>query len=94
LQEQKGAKGKKNNEDDDQYIDEIELTSSRKLVEVYQEDFNDNLTDDMGHKSLEKEGNCTVIQKANIELMGWLDGRLQSIYSRRNVMTVFQPPLI
>jgi hypothetical protein len=83
LQEGKGCQRQKNyKEDDDQYVDEIEVTVSRKLVEVYQEDFDDNQTDDVGHKSLEKEGNCTVIQKANIELMQLLDGHLQSIYSK------------
>jgi hypothetical protein len=46
----------------------VKVTGSRKLVEVYQEDFDDELTDDAGHRSLEKEGNCTVIQKANRKL--------------------------
>jgi hypothetical protein len=75
-------------EDDDEYAGEIKVTGSRKLVEVYQEDFDDKLTDDVGHKSLEKEGNCTVIQKANAKLiveflksiMG--TGNLQNIYSK------------
>jgi hypothetical protein len=39
---ERGAKGKKHYKEDD------------KLVEVYQDDFNDNLTDDAGHKSLEQ----------------------------------------
>jgi hypothetical protein len=56
-------------EDDDEYGGEIKVTGSRKSVEVYQEDFDDKLTDDVGHKSLEKEGNCTVIQKADAKLM-------------------------
>jgi hypothetical protein len=64
------------------------VTGSRKLVEVYQEDFDNNLTDDAGHKSLEKEGNCTVIQKAKAALMvsfGKLKvgiGHLQNAYSK------------
>jgi hypothetical protein len=45
------------------------VTGLRKLIEVYQEDFDDKLTDDAGHRSLEKEGNCTVIQKAKAKLM-------------------------
>jgi hypothetical protein len=47
---------------------EVKVTGSRKLVEVYQEDFDNELTNDVGHRSLEKEGNCTVIQKANTKL--------------------------
>jgi hypothetical protein len=74
--------------DDDEYADEIKETGSRKSVEVYQEDFDDNLTDDVGHKSLEKEGNCTVIQKANPKLMVEFGkpkvgtGNLQNVYSK------------
>jgi hypothetical protein len=100
CKKERGAKGKKNcKEDDNQYIDEIELTGSRKsvevyqegsrkLVEVYQEDVDDNLTDNAGHKSLEKERNCTVIQKANAALMVKFGkakvgtGHLQNIYSK------------
>jgi hypothetical protein len=52
-------------EHDDEYGGEVKVTGSRKLVEVYQEDFDDELVDDAGHRSLKKEGNCTVIQKAN-----------------------------
>jgi hypothetical protein len=64
------------------------VTGSRKLVEVYQENFDDNLTDDTGHKSLEKEGNCTMIQKANAALMVSFGkskvgmGNLQNVYSK------------
>jgi hypothetical protein len=47
-------------ENEDEFAGEIKVTGLRKLVEVYQEDFDDKLTDDAGHKSLEKEGNCTV----------------------------------
>jgi hypothetical protein len=85
----RGVKHKKHYvEDDDEFADEIKLTGSRKLVEVYQEDFDYNLTDDAGHKSLEKEGNCTVIQKANTALMVFFGkpkvgmGNLQNIYSK------------
>jgi hypothetical protein len=58
------------------------------LVEVCQEDFDDKLADDAGHKSLEKEGNCTVIQKANAKLIVKFGnptvrmGKLQNIYSK------------
>jgi hypothetical protein len=64
------------------------VTGSGKLVEVYQEDFDDELTDDAGHKSLEKEGNCTVIQQANRKLMGKFVNPtvgtvdLQNVYSK------------
>jgi hypothetical protein len=59
------------------------VTGSRKLVEVYQEDFDDKLTDDAGHKSLEKEGNCTVIEKANTALMvKFGKGHLANVYSK------------
>jgi hypothetical protein len=47
-------------ESEDEFAGEIKVTRSRKLVEVYQEDFDNKLTADVGHKSLEKEGNCTV----------------------------------
>jgi hypothetical protein len=86
---ERGVKHTKNNvEDDDEFADEKTVTCSRKLVEVYQEDFDNSLTDDMGHKSLEKEGNCTVIQKANVALMVsfWKPkvgmGNLQNVYSK------------
>jgi hypothetical protein len=89
CKKERGVKAKKQyKENNDEYFDEIELTGSRKLVEVYQEDFDDNLTDDAGHKSLEKEGNCTVIQKANAALMAKFGkakvgtGHLQNIYSK------------
>jgi hypothetical protein len=83
-------------DDDDQYVDDKEMTGSRKLVEVYQENFDDNLTDDdADHKSLEKAGNCTVIQKANAALMAkYGKGHLEHVYSKENVMTVFQPLLL
>jgi len=56
-------------EQDDEDGVEVKVTGSRnKLVEVYQEDFDDDLTDDVSRRSLEKEGNCTVIQKANAKL--------------------------
>jgi hypothetical protein len=75
-------------EDEDELVGEIKVTGSRKLVEIYQEDFDDKLTDDAGHKSLEKEGNCTVIQKANTKLMEKFGnsavglGNLENVYSR------------
>jgi hypothetical protein len=50
---ERSLKGQKQyKEDDDQYGHEVEVTGSRKLVEVYQEDFDDKLTDDADHKSL------------------------------------------
>jgi hypothetical protein len=66
----------------------VKVTGSRKLVEVYQEDFDDELTDDASHRSLEKEGNCTVIQKANTKLAVKFrnsevrQGNLENIYSK------------
>jgi hypothetical protein len=67
----------------------VKVTGSRKLVEVYQEDFDDELTDDAGHRSLEKKGNCTVIQKANTKLAiefgkfsGLVTGNLDTVYSK------------
>jgi hypothetical protein len=86
---ERGVKQKKHYvENDNECADETKVTSLRKLVEVYQEDFDNNLTDDVGHKSLEKEGNCTVIQKANAALMVSFGkpkvgmGNLQNIYSK------------
>ena len=55
-------------EEDDEDGAEVKVTGSRKSVEVYQEDFDDDLVDDEGHRSLEKKGNCTVIQQANTKL--------------------------
>jgi len=55
-------------EEDDEDGAEVTVTGSRKSVEVYQEDFDDDLVDDEGHRSLEKKGNCTVIQQANTKL--------------------------
>jgi hypothetical protein len=75
-------------ENEDEFTGEIKVTSSRNLVAIYQEDFDDKLTDDVGHKSLDKEGNCTVIQKANAKLMVEFGnptvrmGNLQNIYSK------------
>jgi hypothetical protein len=42
----------------------------------------------VGHKPLEKEGNCAVIQKANAALMVWYGkakegtGHLENVYSK------------
>ena len=64
------------------------MTGSRKLVEVYQEDFDNKLSDDVGYKSLEKEGNGTMIQKAIAKLMVEFGkstvgmGNLKNIYSK------------
>jgi hypothetical protein len=75
-------------ENDNELAGEIKVTGSRKLVEVYQEDFDDKLTDDTGHKSREKEGNCTLVQKANAKLMVKFGnatvrmGNLENIYSK------------
>jgi hypothetical protein len=76
-------------ENEDEFTGEIKVTGSRKLVEVYQEHFADKLTDNGGHKSLEKEeGNCTLIQKANAKLMVEFGnptvgmGNLQNVYSK------------
>jgi hypothetical protein len=55
---------------------------------VYQENFDNKLTDDVDYKSLEKEGNCTVIKKANTVLManyGMVKhgtGHLENVYSK------------
>jgi hypothetical protein len=68
---------------------EVKVTGLRKLVEVYQEDFDDDLVDDEGHRSLEKKGNCTVIQEANTKLNAQFGkysvlttGNLNTIYSK------------
>jgi hypothetical protein len=85
---ERGVKHKKYVEDDDEFADEIKVTGSRESVEVYQKDFDGNPTDDAGHKSLEKEGDCTVIQKANAALMVSFGkpkvgmGNLQNVYSK------------
>ena len=76
-------------EKDDEDGGEVKVTGSRKSVEVYQEDFDDDLVDDEGHRSLEKKGNCTVIQKANTKLaveFGSIlqsdTGNLETVYSK------------
>jgi hypothetical protein len=84
--EERPAKRKKHYVEDD--AGEVKVTGSRKSVEVYQEDFDDKLTNDAGHRSLEKEGNCTVIQKANTKLMEKFGNsavgpaNLESVYSK------------
>jgi hypothetical protein len=55
-------------EEDDEDGAEVKVTGSGKMVKVYQEDFDNDLVDDEGHRSLEKKGNCTVIQQANTKL--------------------------
>jgi hypothetical protein len=86
---ERSSKGQKRyEEDDDQRSEEVEVTGSRNPVEVYQEDFDDELTDDADHKSMEKDGNCTVIQEANTSLMVKFGDpkvgmcNLQNVYSK------------
>ena len=76
-------------EEDDEDGAEVKVTGLRKSVEVYQEDFDDDLVDDEGHRSLEKKGNCTVIQEANTKLnaqfgkhSGLAMGNLDTVYSK------------
>jgi len=50
--------------------DEIQVTGSRNLVEVYDDCFGEELVDDESHRSIENKGKCTLIKEASILLLG------------------------
>ena len=78
----RSVKRKKSYKEDlepDDHDDEIRMTGSRNPVVVYDEDFDDKLTSDEDHVTVENKGNCTMIKEASAKLLEKCEG-LKSVY--------------
>jgi hypothetical protein len=78
---------KEENEVDDE-DKEIVMRGVRTSFEVYHEYFGEELVCDESHRSLKKQGNCTVIKDASASLLKEMSTFKWSVWYGRNVMTI------